>query len=160
MPTTRASALRRAVLIAAGAVGIGAGAKATGSRRPIPTARPLCSTGDVTPTALPARGERHTVVAELLEHPGGAPVGELYGAGFTVHGPSARAATGVDTLELHTFRLPGGTIVGTGTGNAGDGEFAVVGGTGRWLGARGSYVARALTPGDGLTTEVRFTLTP
>ena len=117
MPITRASALRRAVLIAAGAVGIGAGAKAT---RIATTDRDelVVYVRPATPptTAPPARGERHTVVAELLERPDGAPVGELYGAGFTVHGPSARAATGVDTLELHTFRLPEGTIVGTGPG--------------------------------------------
>jgi hypothetical protein len=154
--------LRRASLVLAGALGLGAGAKATqllagegGSL--VLYARPVEGRE---PAGIPAQGERRTVVAELLEEPDGTTVGELYGAGFTVHGPAAATAAGVERLELHTFRLPEGTIVGSGMLGHGDGVFAVLGGTGRFAGARGSYTARPLDQSDAPTTELRFTLTP
>jgi hypothetical protein len=162
MATTRGNVLRRASLVLAGVLGVGAGAKATRLidvdtsslvlyARPVPGPQPA---------VLPTRGERQTLVAELLERPDGTAVGELYGAGFTVHGPSAATAAGVERLELHTFRLPEGTIVGSGMHGQEDGVFAVLGGTGRFAGARGSYTTSPLDPSPGATTELRFTLTP
>jgi hypothetical protein len=50
------------------------------------------------------------------------------------HGPFAPAQ-----LETHTFRLPGGTLVGMGTATPeGESVFAIIGGTGRFPGATGS----------------------
>jgi hypothetical protein len=162
MATTRGSMLRRGSLVLAGALGLGAGAKATRLLDGDPGslvlyARPV---DGPEPAGLPARGERRTLVAELLERPDGTAVGELYGAGFTVHGPAAATAAGVERLELHTFRLTDGTIVGSGMLGDEDGVFAVLGGTGRFAGARGSYTARPLDLPAAATTELRFTLTP
>ncbi len=56
-------------------------------------------------------------------------------------------------LETHTFQLPGGAIFGMGTATPGaESVYAIVGGTGRYLGASGSYVGRQSpfeTGGDG-----------
>jgi hypothetical protein len=50
-------------------------------------------------------------------------------------------------LQLHTFEMSEGTLLGMGAAvSAGEGTFAVVGGTGAYRGASGSYTARL---GDG-----------
>ena len=72
------------------------------------------------------------------------------------HGPYAS-----EQLETHTFRLGDGTLVGVGTTTPGvESVFAIVGGTGRYLGVTGSYTAVQSpieTGGDG-TAEFKFTL--
>jgi hypothetical protein len=45
------------------------------------------------------------------------------------------------SLELHTFRLEGGTLLGIGSMIAGESIFAIAGGTGRYAGSSGTYVA-------------------
>jgi hypothetical protein len=45
-------------------------------------------------------------------------------------------------MEWHTFHLDGGTIVGSGTAGTEGGAFAVVGGTGSFANARGTYALR------------------
>jgi hypothetical protein len=71
-------------------------------------------------------------------------------------------ARGVATLEQHTFILDGGTIVGSGAGTqsleVGD-TFAVVGGTGHYAGARGTYVARQRPLQFGGDGTAEFTIT-
>lgn len=71
------------------------------------------------------------------------------------HGPFATVQQ-----ETHTFQLPDGTLFGMGTTVPGaDGAFAIVGGTGRYLGASGSYIAHQSpieTGGDG---SALFTIT-
>jgi hypothetical protein len=56
------------------------------------------------------------------------PIGEFHGAGFAMHGTAARNG---ERLELHTFRLRDGTIIGSGSSGPLAGEFAILGGTGR-----------------------------
>ena len=71
------------------------------------------------------------------------------------HGPFAAVQQ-----ETHTFQLPDGTLFGMGTRIPGaDGAFAIVGGTGSYLGASGSYTAHQSpfeTGGDG---SALFTIT-
>lgn len=107
---------------------------------------------------LPKRGDQVSISGVLSHAPGETEVGTFFasvlhldGAG---HGPYSSAQ-----LETHTFQLPDGTLVGLGTttGSAED-VFAIVGGTGKYLGATGSYVSKQSpleTGGDG-TAE--FTL--
>lgn len=63
-----------------------------------------------------------------------------------------------DRLDFHRFDLADGTILGMGSGGLSDGAFAIVGGTGRFAGATGSYVSR---PGTRRTAraETEFILT-
>jgi hypothetical protein len=103
------------------------------------------------------KGDRHTAYGELLDGPDGAAVGHLTAAHLTLDSPFAAAAS----LEIHTFDLADGTIHGLGTVPRGAvGTFVVLGGTGRFTGATGSYTARVglrELGGDG-TAEFRFTL--
>ncbi len=112
---------------------------------------------------VPAQGERSASFGQLLSAPGGDQVGEFYASSFqfgTPFGPSDFAAA---AMEVHQFNLADGTIVGMGTlAGLRDAEsvHAIIGGTGRYNGASGSYVARQ-SPldlgGDG-TAEFTFTM--
>jgi hypothetical protein len=107
----------------------------------------------IRPPIRPAiAGDRLTLVAELLDADG-AHAGELYGTGYALRGPGE--PSGSQRLEQHTFDLLNGTIVGAGTAGLLEGTFAVLGGTGRYAGARGTYVVRR-TPGED--AELVFTL--
>jgi hypothetical protein len=162
-PTTRRSALGRGLLFLGGLVGVGAAkaGAAPGRRSLVLYARNVdgVSQGHRA-SEVPHRGDRLTVRGELLDRPDGDPVGELHGAAFALRGPDASASDAA-RLELHTFALRDGRIIGSGTAGLLDGEFAILGGTGRYAGARGTYVARHSRRelgGDG-TAEFRLTLT-
>lgn len=100
-----------------------------------------------------ARAGERSVVTATVTTSGGvtgtlhSDVVRLHDRGQTPHGGTA------STLEQHLFTLPGGTLVGSGTVDLqGRGTFAVIGGTGRYAGCRGSYVAhqqRVDLGGDG-----------
>ena len=76
--------------------------------------------------ARPERGQRQVVFGELLD------------------GPLAAAF-----VEHHTLNLGEGTLTGLGTSQGEESAFAIVVGTGRYAGARGSDVARQLPVGLG-----------
>ena len=74
-----------------------------------------------------------------------------------------QAATlpGIGAFHLHTFDLAEGTILGIGANRLEDGSYAIVGGTGRYAGASGTYTARQFLRelgGDG-TAEFTLNLT-
>jgi hypothetical protein len=99
---------------------------------------------------LPLEDDRLSVRGDLLARPDGGPVGEFFATAFAFGGAPHPAHA--ERLELHTFKLAGGTIFGTGTVGGLEGAFAIVGGTGRYAGAHGTYVARQGHPelgGDG-----------
>ena len=163
--TTRLGALKRALLLAAGAAGLGAGRAGAVT---VPGVTSLVLHGrnlrsfsrERRSGELPLGGDRQTGHAELFHAPGGRPAGELHIAAFTLHGPGEPRAGDAERLELHTFVLENGTIVGSGALGRRGGEFAVLGGTGRYAGARGTYLVRGhgpALPGDG-TAEFAFTL--
>jgi hypothetical protein len=117
----------------AGLAGVGAAAEAAEAAGELRfQARPRTPP----PRRPAARGDRATLVAELYDAHGHR-AGELFGAAIALRGPGEPA--GADHLELHTFELTDGTIVGSGTAGLGEGTFAVLGGTGRYAGARGTY---------------------
>ena len=145
--STRRGALGRGVALLGGLVGLGAATEATAAP---PGATTLAFhvrglTHDR--RGLRRRGDPLTLQGELLDRPGGRRVGELHAAAFTLRGPGG---AGPSELELHTLVLEDGTLVGSGTGDAGGGAYAILGGTGRYAGARGSYaVRRSHEPGAG-----------
>jgi hypothetical protein len=154
---TRRTALRRGLLFLGGLVGIGAATRVA-STAPAAThaagdgataVREVLSfcaqhlqvhVGGRRATRMPDSGEPAAAHAELVDA-GGRRIGEIHVAVMPVHGPGmASADTGA--MEWHTFHLDGGTIIGSGSAGTEGGAFAVVGGTGRFAGARGTYTLR------------------
>ena len=92
----------------------------------------------------------------------GRKIGHFFATYYRLSNPGKVPISEPGSLELHTFVLPEGTIIGSGTANAAidsEGHFAIIGGTGRYQGAKGSYTARQSyreLGGDGVAT---FTLT-
>ncbi len=112
---------------------------------------------------LPPEGVRMVARGELVDGPSkGRKVGDFFATYYRLSTPGKVAHHEPGSLELHTFVFPDGTIVGSGVASAGahsDGHFAIVGGTGRYLGVSGAYVARqshAELGGDG-TAQFTFT---
>jgi hypothetical protein len=154
METTRRGILGRGLMLLGGIAGLGAvGARGGGDL--VLYARNL--TGGRRLGDLPRDGDRLSVRGDLLAQPDGEQVGEFHAAAFALGG-AEHPAEG-ERLELHTFKLRDGSLFGTGTAGA-EGVFAVVGGTGHYAGARGTYVARqahADLGGDG-SAEFVFSL--
>jgi hypothetical protein len=171
--SSRRGVLGRGLMLAAGALGLGA-ARADASVKVAPTARTNATeelrlfgrnfhlhAADHNAGQVPAKGERHSAYGELLSRPNGKKViGHFTAAHLTQDSPFA---AGVSSLEIHTFALKDGTIHGLGSvvRKAGaEGHFVILGGTGRYAGAQGSYVARqnARDLGGNGTAEFHLTL--
>jgi hypothetical protein len=63
-----------------------------------------------------------------------------------------------DGPQLHTLALSDGVLLGLGDGPMSEAEYAVIGGTGRYLGAVGGYLCRQFPLGTGAGTA-EFVLT-
>lgn len=110
---------------------------------------------------LPTDGDQLLVTATLLLD--GVDVGELHATSVHLVRPGFNVQRRVASTQSHVFHLDDGTIVGMGSGTHDDrpDDFAVVGGTGRFARATGTYRAR-IAPiglgGDG-TGDIHFDLT-
>jgi hypothetical protein len=175
---TRRGALKSGVALLAGVVGLevagrardGAAASPPPPQAPSPSATTLVLEARGL-HAMPVggrvgapveRGERLTLHADLLHGGGGGPAGTLTGVSHCTAAPLSSDGSPVGALEMHTLALRDGTIVGMGTSPAvaaGAAAFAVVGGTGRYAGARGSYLAEQQTDAAGGPGCARYTLT-
>jgi hypothetical protein len=157
MLATRKAAIARGLALLAGLAGAGAAgrklADGGGESFVLHAREPL------RPPPRPDRpGERVTLVAELYRADGRR-AGDLYGAAFSLRGPGE--PEGRERLELHTFELDEGSLVGTGTVGLGEGSFAILGGTGRFAGARGTYLVRRPPAGAGTADlELLLSLLP
>ena len=171
---SRRSVLKRALLVGAGAIGLGAAADKAGATMPLqlePNHEPdrelrlhgrnwRLETAGRKPGEPIQLGDNGAVHGELLDGPKGTVLGQFFGSRLAIQavaGPHPRANGGI---EVHTFVLPGGTILGMGTSLPGASVFAVVGGTGVYAGAHGSYVAtqRLREQGGNGTAEFNLTL--
>ena len=172
--SSRRGVLGRGLLLVTGALGLGAAQRAEGSGSAAVPSRTWQGTKatelklfgrnfhlhapEHRAGQVPAKGERHSTYGELLERKNGKPVGHFAAAHLTHDSPFA---AGASSLEIHTFTLPGGTIHGLGSVLGGaEGQFVILGGTGRYAGARGSYVARQNSRelGGNGTAEFHLTL--
>jgi len=159
--TTRGSALKRLLLVAGGAVGVGVAGERMLTARDEPAAavapRTLVLHGHDWRVASPA-----TRPGELPKHDDPAvPVGRLVDRDGNDLGSFSAAAlpTLGAAVELHTFELGDGTLLGIGAAGMHDKPFAIVGGTGRFAGASGTYVARQSPRELGGDGTAEFTLT-
>jgi hypothetical protein len=168
VPTNRRNALKGGLALVGAAAGLGAASTAVSAaenKQLVFHGRQWrISSQDLRRGELPPAGVRMLVRGEIVDKPSrGRKMGDFFATYYRLnpHGKVAPHEPG--SLELHTFVFPEGTIVGTGTATAAsesEGTFAITGGTGRYLGARGSYVARqnhSEFGGDG-TATFTFTL--
>jgi hypothetical protein len=150
--TTRRSALGGAAVGAAGLATLAGVGEASGS--PVQGESIRLEGRRWRLSSASAEGAR-TAQGEL--HAGGEQVGEFFASSLA---PGESAGS-----ELHTFSFPNGTILGMGAAPAdpeAENAFAIVGGTGRYSGASGSYLLRQSPMelgGDG-TAEVTMRLDP
>lgn len=156
-------------MLVAGALGLGAGSAsaAIGKGNTVQAGQTLRLYGRNWQLAVPgqrfgkrpASGARGNVHGELLDRTGGRKVGEFHGSWLQSSAPFGDAAFPVGSIELHTFTLAGGSLFGIGSAAGEEGSFAVIGGTGRFAGARGSYRAVQRHNGLGGDGTAEFTLT-
>lgn len=114
------------------------------------------------PGQLPAWSERMDRQGDLFDTFTKQKAGEFYATRFcpaaSFGGPSSSGAG----IELHTFRLGTDTLFGMGSSSAlpgGPQLHAIVGGTGRFAGIRGSYlVSQKSVSGNGDLAEIVLTI--
>jgi hypothetical protein len=174
--SSRRSVLKGGLAAVGGLFGLGAAAKVAGgladggSRPPSQTITLHGRNWQISSQSrqageFPTAAEHMLISGELLDGPEGSRLGDFYATYFGLSRPGHTGADGSSSLQTHTFNLRDGTLVGTGTGTPAldtEDTFAVIGGTGRYTGARGSYVARqspAQFGGDG-TAMFTITLVP
>lgn len=163
--STRASLLKRLGFLATGALGGGIAVRAAqgGDETPAPVTAPTRTTRELQLYGREWRLQRPGVEFGKLPTAGDPvlPAGVIVdGRGREVGRFHAAALQSAEAFHLHTFELQEGTIHGIGPGTLDAGSYAVVGGTGRFAGASGTYEARQFLRelgGDG-TAEFTFNL--
>ena len=110
---------------------------------------------------LPKRGDMVSITGDLRTDTATTPLGEFFGSVLHLDGTGGHGPYSLAQQETHTFRFPGGTLIGMGTNApAGESVFAIVGGTGQFIGVTGTYTGKQSpldTGGDG-TAEFIFTI--
>ena len=167
--TTRGGALKRLLLFAGGAAGGIVGGRALVSHGE-PAALPVPATPTPKSVDVVLYGRHWRLGSHTTEH-GKAPrpdeprtpKGQIVDvAGNDLGTFKAASVLGYGgALQLQTFDLVDGTIVGIGAGGVHESPFAIIGGTGRYLGASGTYVGKQSPRdlgGDG-TAEFKLTFT-
>lgn len=177
--TRRRGLIRRGLQAAGGALGLGLLGRAAESPAAAAPVAPSVAEAttltlrgrgwrlvsrDFRPGQYPSAGDRATIFGELVGEADGEKVGEFYATSFYVDARFGDGPNAADSHQIHTLNLPDGTLSGVGTATFGPSPdtFAIVGGTGRYLGARGSYTVSQSpyeTGGDG-TAEFVLTLQP
>jgi len=148
----RRTLIKRASLLVGGVLGLGLAGRASVSTGSSSGALAMGIRGihwrltypDRPRGVLPQPGQRSSVFGELVSNEG-TKVGEFYASSLQFGTPFGASDVAADAMETHQFTFSDGTIIGIGT--LGDlygsqSVHAIIGGTGRYEGASGSYVAR------------------
>jgi len=112
---------------------------------------------------VPQPGERSAVFGQLLNGPDGEKLGEFYASSFEFGTPFGNSEVSAGAMETHQFNFLDGSIIGMGTLSDHHGSqsvHAIIGGTGRYAGATGTYTARQRPVemgGDG-TADFEFSV--
>ncbi len=109
--------------------------------------------------AVPGAPGRVLRRLELVAEPGDRTVGEFFASGFQLETPFGPQPSAASNVELHTFRLGEDLLFGIGAPAARGAVrvHALLGGTGRFAGARGSYEEREVE--GGARGRVEFVVT-
>lgn len=160
--STRASLLKRLALLAGGAVGAGVAVRSAGGDDAAAAATLTKTASTLTLHGRDWRLHRPGVAFGKLPAasdpalPSGRIVDERERELGRFH---AAALPGAGAVHLHTFELAEGTILGIGASRLDEGSYAIVGGTGRYAGASGTYTARQFLRELGGDGTAEFTLT-
>ena len=103
--------------------------------------RYLVRTGERTRGAQRMRGDQ-TLLRGTLTTETGDQAGEIYSTAFTMPGPVDNESPRTSRMEFQNLHLADGTILGMGTTFASadiPNIYSVIGGSGRYAGARGAY---------------------
>lgn len=160
---------RRQLLSGAAVLGIGAAAGITAGRAvneltAQPASPPTTAAGAAGQSTMTLQAQR-VRIESIGQQPGVLPAvdrpfaahGVVTDANGTAIGSFAiTPLPGVAALQLHSFELDGGTLLGLGASTAGEGTFAVIGGTGRFQGVTGSYTARVGADPSGRQASAEF----
>jgi len=110
-----------------------------------------------------SEGGDHLVgYGELRDTPDGALVGRFCTNGFCPDFPFGNTVAVAPTIEFQTLTLNSGTLFGmaaTGPEAGSERMYAILGGTGRFAGARGTYAARTTSAESLGRSTVEFILT-
>jgi hypothetical protein len=121
------------------------------------------SSQDLRRGELPQAGIRMIARAEIVSgSSANEKMGDFFATYNRINTPGKVANHEPGSLEQHTFILPEGNLYGSGMATSGtesEGHFAIIGGTGKYLGAQGSYVARQSHVDFGGNGTATFTLT-
>lgn len=159
----RRALLQRSALLIGGALGfLGGAAGSAGAATMGPTLRLF---GRRRARTQAGRGPRSapaapSVYGELLAEVGGPRVGTFHSNGLGQQVPLHGLAA-APPLELQTFTLEHGTLFGLGASPGRDAQrtCAVLGGTGRFAGASGTYVERPASEAGAGRGAVEFVFT-
>jgi hypothetical protein len=163
---SRRKILKRGLVLAAGAFGVtAAGKEAQAATRTVPNQLRLVgrnwrlSVPDRQPGEPLRLGDVGAVYGDLFDGRKGSPFGQFFGSRLAIQSAPGGHARADGSVEVHTFVLPHGTIVGMGTAVFGDAVFAIVGGTGKYHAVTGSYVANQRLREQGGNGTAEFILT-
>jgi len=144
--------LKRAALFVGGALGLGLAGRSTVRSVQASSATGMHLRGfnwqlvypDRARGILPQSGQRSSAFGELVSE-SHEKLGEFYATSFQFGAPFGPSDVAAGAMETHQFNLADGTIIGIGTVGDLHGSpsiHAIIGGTGRYEGASGSYTAR------------------
>ncbi len=163
--TGRRTLLQRGLALLAGGAAVASGARLTRGTRAAAADAPLVVYARRRPFAGPPNGTHHAsatsaVLAsgDLLDAPEGKAIGSFHTNCFC-HGAIGSHQVVKPSLEFQVLQLKDGTLYGIFAGESADGvkSHAIVGGTGRFAGARGQYMERMAagqTAGDDIVQFV------
>lgn len=153
--TRRRALLKRGALFLGGAVGLGLAGRASLELGDEPSRGTIAMKVHGTNWQLtypdrprgivPQQGQRSSIFGQLFSGPDGEKVGEFYATSFQFGAPFGSSEVAAGAMETHQFNFRDGTIIGIGTLGDLHGSqsvHAIIGGTGRYEGASGSYTAR------------------
>jgi hypothetical protein len=163
----RRTLLQRGLALLGAGVGLSGLPRAARAEAPeaVPGSTTLTLLGWRRPEARVKRGSTvsgpHAVCSGVLrKEADGDAVGSFYTNRFSRETPLGAPLPAGSNIEFQTFTLEEGMLFGLGAGPAGGERVcAILGGTGRFCGARGSYLERPASPASGSgAVEFMFTL--
>lgn len=153
--SNRRTLLRQGLLMIAGALGLVAAEQRPGGQASAAPSRAeampptLRLYGRWRPQAQPpllgrrSDGDHLVAYGDVLDAPEGAVIGRFCTNGFCPETPFGHALAALPTIQFQTLALKDGTVFGMAAApNAGEQSYAILGGTGRFAGVRGTYTSR------------------